>query len=54
MNSITPPPTEALAHVVVQGLEAVKAQDIVSLVSDHFYINGHPDDNAISLEFSPR
>jgi len=31
MNSITPPPTEALAQVVVQGLEALKAQDIVSL-----------------------
>ena len=31
MNSITPPPTEALEQVVVQGLEALKAQDIVSL-----------------------
>ena len=31
MNLITPPPTEVLAHVVVEGLEAVKAQDIVSL-----------------------
>jgi len=31
MNSITPPPTEALAQAVVQGLEALKAQDIVSL-----------------------
>jgi len=28
---ITPPPTEALAQAVVQGLEALKAQDIVSL-----------------------
>ena len=31
MNLITPPPTEALAQAVVQGLEALKAQDIVSL-----------------------
>ena len=31
MNSITPPPTEALTQAVVQGLEAMKAQDIVSL-----------------------
>ena len=31
MNSVTPPPTEALAQAVVQGLEALKAQDIVSL-----------------------
>ena len=31
MNTITPPPTEALAQVVVQGLESLKAQDIVSL-----------------------
>jgi ribosome-associated protein len=31
MKSITPPPTEALAQAVVSGLEALKAQDIVSL-----------------------
>jgi ribosome-associated protein len=31
MNSITPPPTEALAQAVVQGLDALKAQDIVTL-----------------------
>jgi len=31
MNSITPPPTEALAQAVVNGLESVKAQNIVSL-----------------------
>lgn len=31
MNSITPPPTEALTQAVVQGLDSLKAQDIVSL-----------------------
>ena len=31
MESITPPPTQALAESVVLGLEALKAQDIVSL-----------------------
>jgi len=31
MESITPPPTQALTESVVLGLEALKAQDIVSL-----------------------
>lgn len=31
MNSITPPPTDALAQAIVQGLDALKAQDIVTL-----------------------
>jgi len=31
MTSIAPPPTEALTQCVVQGLDALKAQDIVSL-----------------------
>ncbi|MDA0946849.1 MAG: ribosome silencing factor [Bacteroidota bacterium] len=31
MNSITPPPTEALAQAVIKGLESVKAQNVISL-----------------------
>ena len=31
MNSTTPPPTDALAQAIVQGLDALKAQDIVTL-----------------------
>ncbi len=31
MNQITPPPTEALTHAIVEGLDSLKAHDIVSL-----------------------
>ena len=31
MNPITPPPTEALTHAIVEGLDSLKAHDIVSL-----------------------